>query len=210
MRIGVVTDIHDAVEELAAALGVLRRERVDAVVSLGDATDQFAGSHRAAEVTALLRDAGAVLVWGNHDCGLCRDPDPVVLDRYPVEALSVLATAVPRAEIGGYHFSHVEPWIDADDPAALWHYDGLPRTPQVLARTFAAFTGRGAFVGHHHRWFAATEHGDVGWDGSAPIRFEPDHRYLVAVAPVFAGSFAVVDTATGVVHPHGRPAAEAP
>jgi hypothetical protein len=161
-------------------------------------------------VTALLRDAGVVLVWGNHDCGLCRDPDPVVLARYPAEVLSTLAGAVPRVRLGGCHFSHVEPWIDADDPAALWHYDGLPRTPELLARTFAAFTGPAAFVGHHHRWFATTEAGPLGWDGSAPLRLEPGRRHLIAVAPVFRGSFALVDTAAGVVHPHTLPTAEAP
>jgi predicted phosphodiesterase len=211
MRIGVVTDVHDAAEELAAALAVLRSERVDAVVSLGDATDQFGPRNRAAEVAALLRDAGAVLVWGNHDHGLCRDPDPVVHARYGAETLAILATARPHVELEGCHFSHVEPWIDAEDAGALWHFDGLPRCDKTLARTFAAFAGRAAFVGHHHRWFATTETGALDWDGTAPLELDADRRYLVAVAPVFRGAFAVVDTAAGIVYPHSlTPAAEAP
>lgn len=202
MRIGIVTDVHDAAEELAAALAALRAAGVDAVVSLGDATDQFGARNRAGEVAALLRDAGARLVWGNHDCGLCRDPDPVVRERVPPDALAVFAAAGPRLELGGCHFSHVEPWIDATDPAALWHYDGLPRTPELLARTFAAFAGRAAFVGHHHRWFAITEAGALDWSGVAPLALDPGRRYLIAVAPVFRGAFALVDTAAGTVTPH--------
>lgn len=202
MRIGVVTDVHDAVEELAAALAVLRGEGVDAVVSLGDATDQFGPRHRAGEVAALLRAAGARAVWGNHDCGLCRDVDPLARAKYTPDALAYFASAGPRVVLGGCHFSHVEPWIDADDPAALWHYDGLPRTPETLDRTFAAFAQRAAFVGHHHRWFATTAVGALDWNGDEPLRLDAAERYLIAVAPVFQGAFAVVDTVAGVVVPY--------
>ncbi|HYH64163.1 MAG TPA: metallophosphoesterase family protein [Urbifossiella sp.] len=202
MRIGVVTDIHDAVEELAGALAVLRREGVDAVVNLGDATDAFGSHNRADEVVVLLREAGAVSVWGNHDHGLCGAVEEHVQARYSREALAYFAEARPRIELGGCHFSHVEPWIDADDIAALWHYDGLPRTPELLARTFAAFRGASAFVGHHHRWFATTASDVVPWDGTTPLRLEAGERYLVAVAPVFQGAFSVVDTTAGIVTPH--------
>lgn len=202
MRIGIVTDIHDAVEELAAALAALRRECIDAVVNLGDATDAFGASHRADEVVALLRDAGALSVWGNHDHGLCGTTDAHLQARYSADALAYFATARPRLEFGGCHFSHVEPWIDAEDAGALWHFAGLPRTPDVLERTFAAFPGHAAFIGHHHRWFATTPTDALPWDGTAPLRLDPGERYLVTVAPVFQGSFAVADTTAGIVIPH--------
>ncbi|QDU20896.1 metallophosphoesterase family protein [Urbifossiella limnaea] len=205
MRIGVVTDIHDAAEELARALAVLRTERVDAVVCLGDATDQFGPRNRAAEVATLFRDAGAKLVWGNHDHGLCHDSDPVVKARYDADTLATFASASPRIELAGCHFSHVEPWIDAHDPAALWHFGGLPRTDEMLGKTFASFPHRAAFVGHHHCWFATTPTGRVSWDGSAPLRLAAEDRYLIVVAPIFQRSFAVVDTDRGVVIPHTLP-----
>jgi predicted phosphodiesterase len=202
MRIGVITDIHDAVEELAAALAALRREGVDAVVNLGDATDAFGALHRADEVVALLREAGAVSVWGNHDHGLCGTVDAHVHARYSADALAYFATAKPRLELGGCHFSHVEPWIDAEDVAALWHFEGLPRTPDVLTRTFAAFRGRAAFVGHHHRWFATTQADALPWDGTAPLQLDVGERYLIAIAPVFQTACAVVDTTAGLVTPY--------
>ncbi len=202
MRIGIVTDIHDAVEELAAALAALAGEGVDAVVNLGDATDAFGPQHRADEVVGLLRGAGAVSVWGNHDHGLCGEVEAHLRGRYSDHALAYFAAARPRLELGGCHFSHVEPWIDAEDVAALWHFDGLPRTPELLARTFGAFGGRAAFVGHHHRWFATTPTDSLHWDGTTPLRLDPVERYLVVVAPVFQGAWAVVDTTSGLVIPH--------
>ena len=81
---------------------------------------------------------------------------------------------------------------------------------ELLAKTFDAFPHRAAFVGHHRRWFATTESGAVSWDGSAPLRLAPGCRYLTAVALVFRGLFAVVDTDRGIVVPHTLPSAEAP
>jgi predicted phosphodiesterase len=71
MRIGIVADIHEAIEPLQRALAEFRSRQVDLVVSLGDACDTFSPVGRAAEVVALLQGAGAVGVWGNHDVGLC-------------------------------------------------------------------------------------------------------------------------------------------
>ena len=67
MRIGLVTDIHDHVEPLARAVGLFRQRGVDLVVTLGDSCDAFTRHSRAAEVVELLRGAGAVGIWGNHD-----------------------------------------------------------------------------------------------------------------------------------------------
>jgi hypothetical protein len=210
MRIGIVTDVHDAADELATAIAALAGEGVDAVVNLGDATDAFGPQHRADEVVSLLRVSGAVSVWGNHDHGLCGEVEAHLRGRCSDAALTYFASARPRIELAGFHFSHVEPWIDAEDVAALWHFDGLPRTPELLARTFGAFVGRAAFVGHHHRWFATTATDALPWDGTTPLRLDPEERYLVAVAPVFLGAWAVVDTTSGLVIPHRADSAPEP
>jgi len=71
MRIGILADIHEAIESLERALAEFRRRQVDLVLSLGDACDLFSPVGRASEVVALLKGASAVGVWGNHDVGLC-------------------------------------------------------------------------------------------------------------------------------------------
>src|SRR5919199_1663179 len=101
MRIGLVTDVHDHVEQLARALELFRQRGVDAVVSLGDACDLFTPRTRCGEVAALLESANAVGVWGNHDFMLCHDVSDRVRRKYPAEALRFLSTIRPRLVLGG-------------------------------------------------------------------------------------------------------------
>ena len=79
-----------------------------------------------------------------------------------------------------------------------------------MARSFAAIPHRAAFLGHFHRWLALTEAGRVEWDGTAPLHFEPEKRYLVVVAPLFRGAFAVIDTRHWVLEPRQLPRPENP
>jgi predicted phosphodiesterase len=109
MRIGLVTDIHDHVEALARAVGLFRQRGVDLVVALGDSCDAFTRHSRAAEVVELLRGAGAVGIWGNHDLGLCHRVEGRTRALYPAAALDHLAALRPRLVVGECHFSHVEP-----------------------------------------------------------------------------------------------------
>lgn len=201
MRIGIVTDIHDDVKTLAAALAALRAEGVDAVVSLGDATDLFGKWNRADEVAALLSDHGVLGVWGNHDHGLCRPDAEFDRGRFRRNTLDYYSRMEPRRELGGCHFSHVEPFLDATRPENLWTFEGSPEDPGRLARTFAACDFRVAFTGHFHRWLACTESGPLAWDGAAPLIFESGRRYLVVVGPLFRGCFAVLDTDRWVLEP---------
>ena len=200
MRIGIVTDIHDEVEVLARALAVLREERVDAIVTLGDNTDLFGKWHAAKEVADLLREAGAVGVWGNHDFGLCRHVKEET--RFNVRrTLDYFASLQPRLELGGCHFSHIEPFLDPELSGDLWTFEGRPEDDDRAARSFAAVPHRAAFLGHFHRWLAVTPAGRVEWDGSTPLHFEPQSRYLVVVAPLFRGEFAIIDTDRWVLEP---------
>lgn len=202
MRIGIVTDIHDEVPHLTAALAVLRSERVDAVVSLGDSTDFHGPHNRAWEVATLLRDAGALCVWGNHDFGLCRDVPLDDLENPDHEALAFLATWQPRLSVGGCHFSHVEPWLNGEDAAELWYFDGPPDTAEKLARSFAAVPEDVMFLGHFHKWLVGTPAGVLPWPGDSPLTFDPLARHLVVVAPLFNGHFAVYDTDRRTLFPH--------
>jgi predicted phosphodiesterase len=210
MRIGIVTDIHDEVQLLARALTALRAEAVDVIVTLGDNTDLFGKWRAAREVAALLHEAGAVGVWGNHDFGLCRNVTEETRFRFLSKTCDYFATLQPRLELGGCHFSHIEPFLDPELPGDLWTFEGRPEDESRAARSFAAVPHRAAFMGHFHRWLAVTETGRIEWDGSTPLHFAPEKRYLVVVAPLFRDSFAILDTNRWVLEPRKLPRPSVP
>lgn len=202
MRLGLVTDIHSHAAPLARALELFRQHHVDQVVTLGDTCDAFTSAGQPAEVVDLLRAAGAVGVWGNHDVGLCRHVSEPTRRRYGDGVLSFMATLHPRLVLGGCHFSHREPTLDLEDPAALWSLDEeLPDLAEVARRSLLATTERVLFVGHFHRWLVATAAGVLPWDGTSPLALGRDERYFVIVGPVFEGRCGTFDTATGALTP---------
>lgn len=205
MRIGIVTDIHDETALLASALTALRTANVDRIVSLGDASDLHGRWQNVAGVANLLQHFGVIGVWGNHDYGLCREVSELARAKFPPEALAYMATMRPRLELEGCHFSHVEPWLNPERIEDLWCFDGRPEDDERYPKSFAAIPHRLAFMGHCHRWLALTEAGPLAWDGAAPLRFEPGKRYLVVVAPLFNGWFAILDTDHWRLEPHRVP-----
>jgi hypothetical protein len=198
MRLGILADIHEDVPRLTLALQHLRREGVQQVVLLGDVFDT--GRHLS-ETVALLAGAGAVGVWGNHDLGLCHEPAESVRQRYAGPVLAFLGALRPRLELAGCLFSHGPPCWDATDPVVYYLGDG-PETPEGLAGSFGATDQATCFVGHFHRWLAATPEGPLPWDGSTPLLMRPGRRYLVAVAAVCDDWCAVFDTASRDLVPH--------
>src|SRR5262249_30674263 len=180
MRIGILADIHEDVEALRQSLSLLRREGVDQFVVLGDLFD---AGRRVAETADLLSGAGAVGVWGNHDLGLCHEPEPQLLARYPGRVFDFLKTLGSRLEVDGCFFSHGLPPWDATDPTAYYLAD-RPETSAGLAGSFAASACRVTFVGHFHRWLAATPEGINPWGGGEAVSLAPRRRYLVVVAAV--------------------------
>jgi hypothetical protein len=195
VRIGLVTDVHNHAAELAAALRVFRARGVDRVVTLGDTCDAFGRGDGAGAVAALLADCSAAGVWGNHDFTLCREVPAAVRDRYPPVVLDVMAGMEPRLVVGDCHFSHKEASVDPHDVAQLWDVSDRPLDLMERARLgFAAVGSRWQFVGHYHRWWAATPGGPLDWTGGEPLRFEPGQRYFVVVAAVCDGWCGILDT----------------
>jgi predicted phosphodiesterase len=196
MLIGLVADIHDHVEPLARAVGLFRRRGVDLVVTLGDSCDAFTRHGRAVEVVELLRGAGAVGVWGNHDFGPCHQVKERTRRRYPAAALAYLATLRPRLVLGECHFSHVEQSVDPHDAAALWACagEGTLDFAGRARRSFAAVGQRLVFVGHYHRWLAATAGGSVDWRGEGPLDLAGTGRHFVVVGAAFHGQCGLLDT----------------
>src|SRR5258707_7753863 len=91
MRIGLVTDVHNHAPELSAALAAFGQQGVDRVVTLGDTCDAFSSARGTVAVAALLRDCGAVGVWGNHDFALCGQVSEGIRSRYDPNVLQFMA-----------------------------------------------------------------------------------------------------------------------
>jgi hypothetical protein len=190
MKLGILADIHEDVERLHLALQHFRQEGVEQVVLLGDVFDTGQHLH---QTVCLLAQAGVVGVWGNHDLGLCHEPERKVRERYAGPVLDYMRTLQPRLELAGCLFSHGLPHWDATDPV-VYYLGERPETAEGRARSFAVSDHAAFFVGHFHRWLAATPLGLLPWDGHTRLRLQPGRRYLVVVAAVCDGWCAVLDT----------------
>jgi len=87
VKLGILSDIHEAVELLEVALERLALEEVDQLVVLGDV---FETGPRIEETVGLLRDSGAIGVYGNHDYGLSNEPSDFVRERFSPAVLSYM------------------------------------------------------------------------------------------------------------------------
>lgn len=198
MLLGLLADIHEAIDPLREALDSFGKLGVEEVVHLGDVCRMH---HRLDETCRILSDAGVEGVWGNHDLGLCRPIDEEVQARFAPGVLAYMGRLQPHLTREDCLFSHVEPWLDPNDIFQLWYFDGLPDTAEKLARCFAAVPQRVLFSGHNHRWFLGTEDGPCEWRGECPIRLAPPRRYLLILHAVVLGHCATYDTTTHLFTP---------
>lgn len=194
MRYGLLADIHEEVEFLGPALDRFARDGVDRVIVLGDL---FETGPRLEETTALLRRAGAVGVWGNHDYGLCVDPSEFVRCRFSPACLEYMGSLRPKLEFEDCLVTHVAPWRDAEDILELW----TSFEPDDPARSFAAHRHRLLFQGHHHRWKVTTPDGPVAWNWLDPLALRPGGRYLIEVGAVMDGRCGILDTGADLLFP---------
>jgi Calcineurin-like phosphoesterase superfamily domain len=191
MKLGILSDIHERVDQLRPAIDVLRANDADSFIVLGDTCDS---GTRVEETTALLREVGAIGVWGNHDYGLCTDQSSEIRQQYSTDALEFMNSLQPRLEIGGCLFTHIEPWLDPNKIEDLWYFDGLPETQEKLNRSFAAMPHRVMFIGHYHSWLVGSTTGIAPWNGEAPITLDATRQHLVVVNAVCHGFCALFDT----------------
>jgi Calcineurin-like phosphoesterase superfamily domain len=199
MRIGLLADIHEAVEPLEAALRRLDRERIDRIVVLGDV---FETGARIDETVRLLNAAGATGVWGNHDIGICWDVDDATRARYSSAVLDYAATLRPKLRLGDLLFQHVEPWLDASKVEDLWYFEGYPTSTDQILRGFAADDHRISFHGHYHRWILGRDDGIADWSGERPIVLDPVRRHFVVVNAVCMGYSAIFDSESNELLPY--------
>lgn len=199
MRLGLVTDIHEAVEPLRQALAQLRADGAEQIVCIGDV---FETGERLTETCALLAEYEVTGVWGNHDYGLCIEPDAPEFLHHAPAARAYMATLKPTLRLGECRFTHVEPWLDPENPADLWYFDGVPDTRDKIARIFSAVPQRLLFAGHYHRWLAATEEaGMLDWNGTEPLDLSTC-RFFIVIGALCQGRFALYDTEARRLHPY--------
>ncbi len=198
MKLGLLADIHEQTRQLRKAIAMLQRHGADRFVVLGDV---FELGKRMEETVSLLQQVQAVGVWGNHDIGLCFDPNETVCARYSAAVLGFMGSLQPRLEIDGCLFTHVEPWLDPHKIEDLWYFDGPPDSAEKLARSFAAVPHRIMFIGHMHRWLLGTPKGLLTWRGEEPVQLDSQARYLVVVHAVWDGKCALFDTQTNELVP---------
>jgi predicted phosphodiesterase len=101
MRLGLVTDIHEDADQLRLALSCFAEESVDQVVVIGDVCEMGA---RLEETCRLLKEAKAIGVWGNHDYGLCVNPDDEAQSRFGGAVIDFMTSLRPRLDVAGCHF----------------------------------------------------------------------------------------------------------
>lgn len=203
MKLGLITDIHEHVEQLAAALARLQAERVEKIVMIGDVVEM---GTRLTETCQLLANAGAIGVWGNHDYGLCTDPPLEMQQRFPEEVFTYLRHLRPSLTIDDCYFAHVEPWLNPESLFDLWYYDGPPDEHGKLWRIFNAVPHRIMFAGHFHKWLLARPEEIVPWHGETPVKLD-NGRYFCVIGALCDGYFATFDTVTSELVPfHVGPA----
>jgi Calcineurin-like phosphoesterase superfamily domain len=198
VKLGIVSDIHEAVELLERALSLLALERVEHVVVLGDV---FETGPRMDETVRLLEAARATGVYGNHDYGLSNEPSDYVRERFSPRVLSFMTTLLPRMEIDGAFFAHREPFLDCSEVTEIWQVDDEPLSPGVIEQSFAAVPNRSIFIGHFHCWTAFTRNGPMPWQGDSPLAMPEDEPTMVIVGAVCDGHAATFDTTTRVLTP---------
>src|ERR1700688_3425211 len=97
MRLGLLADIHEAVNLLDRAILALKAQGVSRFVVLGDVFET--GERLGATVASLAALKGAG-VWGNHDFGLCGDDvrECLRLEHSP-EVLTYFGSLRPTYEV---------------------------------------------------------------------------------------------------------------
>lgn len=197
MKLGLLTDIHEHLGYLRSALRLLQSEQVDQVVVIGDLFEQ--GGHLD-ETCRLLAEARAIGVWGNHDFGLCVGPQEQHQTRYSADTLKFMGSLLPRLELEGCLFSHIEPWLDPERLEDLWYFEGPPEVHGRFDRIFAASPQRIMFAGHYHQWSLSSPRGLESWWGGQSVELK-EGRYFVVVGALCEGEFGTFDTETCELKP---------
>jgi len=95
MKYGILGDIHGNLSALVAVLERLRSEGVDHLISVGDVVGYGAAPR---ECIALLREAGATVVLGNHDAACIDRLDTLYFNPYAQAAVEWTRGVLSRGD----------------------------------------------------------------------------------------------------------------
>ena len=128
MKLGIITDIHEHVENLRTALARFEAERVDQVVVIGDV---FEMGERIRETCQLLKEANAIGVWGNHDYGLCVEPDTDLRIKYGHDVINFM-TSLRAANFPSKGSKPNRPPKDAKDVLATLYFPNIAESTAIV------------------------------------------------------------------------------
>jgi len=198
---GILSDIHDAIAPLNNALAKFREAGVEQVVTLGDAFETFRRGEAGGDVARILRDAGAVGVWGNHDIGLSHEVSDEIRNEAEPDLLEFASRLEPHLVLENCRFSHIEPWRDPTSIPDLWHIGEMSDLLSRAPRCFSAVPEAFLFMGHYHRWLIAGSDGTVIPEVERPLLLTSAARYLVVTGAVKHGWCATFDSITAELTP---------
>lgn len=197
MKLGLITDIHEDAELLHACLLHLQKMNVESIIALGDVCDM---GHRLDETCNLLREFGVVGVWGNHDYGMCLQPEIDLTNPLLPTTKSYMQALTSQVVLEDCYFAHIEPWLDPNSMEDLWFFDGTPDTPDRRLKIFQTRPQRILFAGHYHLWMLLSPEGAIDWNGREPICLK-NGQYFVVLDAVLNGACATYETDSGWLTP---------
>jgi putative phosphoesterase len=156
-RVGVVSDVHNNVVALRAALDGL--QGCDLVLSLGDLVSDY---RVAPEIIELAQQAGIVGIAGNHEKSIFLHPGSTLKARVAAADLAYLEAlpAQRELEIDGRRVlvAHGAPW---DDPAD-YHCQYVTARDRALLKRIGGYPADVVLLGHtHHAMSMRAEGSDL-------------------------------------------------
>lgn len=190
MKLGILSDIHEANDYLFKAIDELTRRGVEQFILLGDL---FETGRQIGETVRILRQLKTAGVFGNHDLGLAIEPDQESLEKYGKDVIDFFATLQVHHRHGDFLFSHVNPIWDGSD-ILTYYLNPLPWEDPEFGKSFDVYPTLAQFNGHYHCWRHAIDEVWTRWDGNSPLVLQKGHRHYVIHEAVFQGWCSLLDT----------------
>jgi predicted phosphodiesterase len=189
MRYGILGDIHGNLTALEAVLDCLAQEEIDQVVSVGDIVGYGAAPR---ECIALVREARAAVVMGNHDAACIDRLDMVYFNAYARDAAlwtKTVLTKEDRAWLGSLplarHLEHCSVAHGTLHRPELFDYI---QSPQDADPSLDEMPLPVCFVGHTHVPVTLMRLRDqpsrTAYTTDAEVDIREAHRALVNVGSV--------------------------
>jgi len=189
MRYGVLGDIHSNLTALTTVLDAMSKDRIDQLISVGDVVGYGAAPR---ECIHLVREAGAVVVMGNHDAACIERLDMMYFNAYAREAAlwtQRVLDADDRAWLGGLPLTaHLEHCSVAHGTLYRPELFDYIQSPQDADPSLDIMPLPVCFVGHTHVPVTLMRLRDdlhrTAYTSDREIDVEEAHRALVNVGSV--------------------------